>query len=219
MFTRYHHLSPPPHPHLPFKNSTDTSVDASVCVFAASRLCPTRYHQQEHGCSSCSHWGIPNTLRGWWLCQLTREVCGAPQVHRLPANYHRTCCISGTVCTHYHSGCGYHGYGCGVQNSDPQYTHAMPYISHPFIWQMCFADIILPIYGLDYIVRMLTSVRGYIPLYPRIYLTTGTSKTVEKWVRYVQNSILTISHPFLHRLGRSLDRWKALKKGYQIPYL
>jgi len=93
------------------------------------------------------------------------------------------------------------------------------HISHPFIWQMCLVDIILPIYGLDYILRMSTSVCGYILLYPRIYLTAGTLKTVEKWVRYVQNRILIISHPFLHCLGRSLDRWKALKKGYQIPYL
>ena len=65
------------------------------------------------------------------------------------------------------------------------------HISHPFIWQMCFVDIILPIYGLDYVLRMLTSVCEYIPLYPCIYLITGTSKTVEKWVKYVQNSILT----------------------------
>jgi len=84
---------------------------------------------------------------------------------------------------------------------------------------MYFVDIILRIYGLDYILKMLTTVCGYILLYLRIYLTAGTSQMVEKWVRYGQNMILHISCPFLHCLGRSLDRWKALKKGYQIPYL
>ena len=83
-------------------------------------------------------------------------------------------------------------------------------MSPMYIWQMCSADGMLLICGLDYTLCMLTSVCGWIPVHLHIYLTAATSKTVKKWVTYVQISILTISHSFLHRFGRSRIRWKAL---------
>jgi hypothetical protein len=85
-----------------------------------------------------------------------------------------------------------------------------------YIWKMCSADRMLLICGLDYTLNMLTSVCGWITVHLHIYLSTATAKTVKKWMTYVQNSILMISHSFLHLFGRSQDRWKALKKSFKL---